>query len=213
MKTLSTLIIILLFGGQFSQSLASNYDSAMLACIKQIYSSRTQEEYQASINMFERIALKEQDHWEPHYYAAFGYIMLAIQASEPDQKDGYLDQADNKITDAMELSPDNVELLALKGFADMIRITVDPPSRGAKYSMQSMASLQKALQIDPDNPRALYLCGEMEFGTARFLGLDTTGACAKLAAAIERFDQESPENPLAPKWGKDNALRTRKNCQ
>lgn len=75
-----------------------------------------------------------------------------------------------------------------------------------------MQSYEKALAINPDNPRALYLLAQMEFGMAQFFKSSTEGACATATKSVEKFETYKSDNALAPAWGKESAMRVAKQC-
>ena len=85
----------------------------------------------------------------------------------------------------------------------MMRVTVDPATRGPQYSGLAMQTFGKASAINPENPRALALMAQMQYGTAKFFGSPTTEACSTLNAALEKFDSYKSENPLSPQWGRE----------
>jgi hypothetical protein len=106
----------------------------------------------------------------------------------------------------------DAEIIALVGFIHMMRVAVDPASRGAQYSGMAMQAFGKATSLNPENPRALVLMAQMQFGTAKFFGSPATEACATLNAAIQKFDSYKSDNPLAPQWGREMALGLKKEC-
>jgi cytochrome c-type biogenesis protein CcmH/NrfG len=95
----------------------------------------------------------------------------------------------------------------------MIRVTVDPATRGQQYSTLAYQSFNKAVAINPENPRALTLLAQMQFGTAQFFGSPTTEACATVTKALEKFAATSEPKPLAPEWGKGMAEGLKGKCQ
>ena len=94
----------------------------------------------------------------------------------------------------------------------MMRVAVDPASRGAQYSGMAMQAFGKATSLNPENPRALALMAQMQYGTAKFFGSPATEACATLNAALQKFDTYKSDNPLAPQWGREMALGLKKEC-
>ena len=195
--------IILLVGfGSYTSLANDKYVDAMKKNIDSIYHAQTPAQYQAAINAIERIASVETNKWEPQYYISFGYIMMANIEKETSKKDDYLDQAMSAIEKAKALAPKESEVIALEGFAYMIRLTVDPMARGQHYSMMSLQSFNQAVELNPENPRALGLLAQMQYGTAKFFGSSTSDACALNGKALEKFDSYSSQNPLAPVWGK-----------
>ncbi len=190
----------------------SKYEEAMKKQINNVYQAQTPDEFQAAINALDRIAQNEDDKWEPLYYAGFGYIMMATRTEEVSEKDKFLDQALEKVKAGLKLKPQEDELVALEGFIHMIRVTVDPATRGQQYSGLSMQALNKALAIDANNPRAMYMLGQMELGTARFFGSDIAGPCEKLQKAVQLFENQKPEGQLSPMWGQESAIRAAQAC-
>ena len=96
----------------------------------------------------------------------------------------------------------------------MMRINVDPAVRGQEYSMKSVAFLQQANQLDNNNPRAILMLGQMQFGTAQFFGSGVEEACEMFARSKELFDLELDEDRgIQPSWGRPNAAAMLKNCK
>ena len=57
-------------------------------------------------------------------------------------------------------------------------------------------------EMNPENPRALMLLGQMQFGTAQFFGTSVEEPCALIRKSISLYEkQEQTENNLMPTWG------------
>lgn len=209
MKT--TMLILFTF---CSVALFANdkYEQAMQTNIQAIYKAQTVEDMQQAVNAFERIGAAEKNKWEPFYYASFGYIMMSTREEDGSKKDIMLDKATDVLKQAKTINANESEIVALDGFIYMMRVTVDPATRGQQYSGLAMQEFNKALAINPENPRAMYLLAQMEFGTAQFFKVSTADACATAAKAIEKFDNYKNENALAPRWGKESAQRVASQC-
>ena len=189
------------------------YETAMQNAINALYNAQTVSDFNAVANTFERIGNAEKDKWLPFYYSAYAHIMMATGEKDVTQIDGYLDKAETLISISEKLEGDKVELLALRGFANMMRIGVDPATRGQQYSMKSVGNLQQAMQIDGKNPRVLLMMGQMQHGTAQFFGSGTEEACATFSTAKNLFEQEaSSDHGLLPAWGKPQAEAMLKKC-
>lgn len=216
MKTLNIVpvLVLILVLALTRLGLASDgkYFEAMQKNIKAIYEAQTIEQLQATVNTFERIGSAEKDKWEPSYYAAYGYLMMATREQDGAKKDTYIDQAMKAIEKAKAVAPKESEVIALEGFAYMMRVTVDPASRGQQYSGLSIQAYRKALTLNAENPRALSLLAQMQYGTAQFFGSSTSEACGTLQKALEKFDSYKSGNALAPQWGKQIAERLKANC-
>lgn len=216
MKNLNIIPVLIFVLTVIVHSLFANderYIEAMRKNINAVYTSQSVVELQGSVNSLERIGAAEKTKWEPYYYAAFGYIMMADREPDGGKKDVYLDQAMAAISKARSVNDRESEIESLEGFAHMIRITVDPASRGQQYSGLAMQHFGKATAMNPENPRALALMAQMQYGTAKFFASSYDDACATLNKALEKFDTYKTENPLAPQWGKEMAMGLKKECK
>lgn len=211
MKTINTILLMLLAIAVFAND--EKYVEQMGKQIQNVYAAKTIDDLQTAVNTFDRIANAEKSKWEPYYYSAFGNIMMATRTKEAAKMDSYLDQALASVEKGKALAPNESELIALEGFVHMIRITVDPAVRGQQYSGLSMQTFGKALAINPNNPRAMALMAQMQYGTAQFFGSPTTEACGVAAKALTLFNSEKPQNPIAPAWGKEMAEELLKSCK
>ena len=211
MKTIIFTMTSMLF---VNLALANNekYIQSMKSNIQAVYRANSIEELQSSVNTFERIANVEKDKWEPLYYSAFGYVLMAIKENDSSKKDSYLDKAMEAVKKANTITPNESEIVAMEGFVHTIRLTVDPESRGQQYSILATQSLSKAVSLNPENPRALSLLAQMQYGTARFFGSSTAEACATANKALEKFDTITSTNPLAPEWGKKMTEEMKSQC-
>jgi hypothetical protein len=205
--------ILLLLTSQPVSANDDKYTEVMKKNIDLIYKAQTLEELQQTVNSFERIALTEKMKWEPSYYTAFGYIMMANREKDGTKKDAFLDQALAAIEKGKAIKADESELIALEGFAYMIRVTVDPAARGPQFAGLAMQTYGNALKHNPENPRALALLAQMQYGTAQFFGSSTAEACATSKLALEKFETYHSSNPLAPQWGKGMAESMKENCK
>ena len=191
----------------------TKYAEAMSKNIQTVYTSQSAAELLSAVNALERIASAEKTKWEPYYYAAFGNIMVAYREPDGKKKDSYLDQALLSIKNAKALNEKESEIIALEAFVHMIRISVDPASRGQQYSTLAMQTLGKARALNPENPRVLALMAQTQLGTTKFLGSSTAEACNTNTAALQKFATFKSDNPFAPQWGKQMAEETQANCK
>ena len=216
MKTLTIIplliALLVLVASKLALANDDKYISAMQKNIEAVYTANTIPDLQTAVNMLERIAEAEKTKWEPFYYASFGYVMMANREQDGTKKDTYLDLALVGIEKATALQPNDAEIVALEGFVHMIRVTVDPASRGQQYSGMAFQSFSKAVALNPENPRALSLLAQMQYGTAQFFKAPTTEACATLQQALEKFETYKTDNVLAPQWGRKMAEGLKSKC-
>lgn len=210
MKNALTLLLVLFVATLTAQD---KYTETMLKNIDAAYNAKTVSEHQAAANAFERIAAAEKTKAEPYYYAAFSNIMMANVETESAKKDAYLDLATKDLDQAKAIKANDSEITALEGFVYMIRVTVDPATRGQEYSGKAFRSFSTAVALNPENPRALALLGQMQYGTAQFFGNPPTEGCATADKALEKFATYKSDNVLAPQWGKRMAEGLKSKCK
>lgn len=212
MKTITLFFLMIISVTTWAND--EKYYEQMGKQIQAVYTAKTMDEYQSAVNALDRIAGAEKTKWEPYYYSAFGNVMMATRETVPSKKDAYLDQALAAVEKGKAIVPDESELVALEGFVHMIRVTVDPASRGQQYSGLAMQTFGRALGMNPNNPRAMSLMAQMQFGTAQFFNQQPTEACETARKALAIFDLGTKsENPLTPQWGKEMTAGLIKNCK
>lgn len=211
MKTTMVIVLSVLLSS-FTTVNDERYLNVMKKNIDAVYKAQSMEELRNAVNTFERIGSTEKTKWEPFYYASFGYIMMANAEQSAANKDAFLDQATNVLNKAKEIAPAESEVIALEGFIHMMRVTVDPATRGPQFAPIAMKTFGKAIELNPDNPRALALMAQMQFGTAQFLGSPVTEACATVELALQKFKGFTTDSPVAPQWGKAMAEELKKQC-
>ena len=210
---MKTIIVILTLISSMAFANDDKYSEQMSKNIEAVYKAQTNEQFQQAINAFERIGNAEKTKWEPFYYAAFGYLMQATREQDGGKKDQFLDLAASSLDKAKAVKESESEIIALEGFIHMIRLTVDPATRGPQYSGMAMQSFGKAIGLNPENPRALVFMAQMQYGAAEFFKSPTTEACATLAKSLEKFASFKTDNPLAPQWGKGMAEGMKEQCK
>ncbi len=208
------IVIALIFSTQLSFANDSTaYQKAMAKQINQLEINETTAEYQATANAFTRIAQNETQEWLPLYYAAYSYISAGFSNKlSLEEKDVYFDKAISIIEEAALISENNSELTALHGYALMGKLSADAANRGQSLSPRVMQTFGKAIQQNPQNPRALFLMAQMEYGMAQFLGGGTEKACGMAQQSVALYTQQ-PSEGLAPHWGAKSAKSMAAKCQ
>lgn len=160
---------------------------------------------QSAAGQFERIAAKVKDQWHPHYYAALSYINMSFNAADLKTKDELTTKAQTYIDAALKLQPNNAEVVALQGYNYMAQLAADPGSRGQMLSPKAMQQFGKAVSMAPENPRAMALMAQMQYGTAQFFGSPTDKPCEMVRKSIPIFEAEEKGKSFDPTWGKEMA--------
>jgi hypothetical protein len=200
-------IVIVLMAVNLSTAQDVRYVKAMEKNIAMIDSASksTPALFQDAYNGFERIANANPKEWLPLYYQAFCELMIGMKQTENAKKDEYYDKAEALINKADSLQPDNSEIYVMKSFVASMQLTVDPQARGQKLGMKSGILLGKAIQLDPENPRAHFLRGQGLMYTPPQWGGGKDKAIPVLQTAVEKFAKFKPVNSIMPNWGEARA--------
>jgi|WetSurMetagenome_2_1015567.scaffolds.fasta_scaffold169100_2 hypothetical protein len=200
MKTIFSLLFLMVSMVGFCQN---KYQEAMANAIQLMNSAANTEDFQNCANTFERISMNETKEWLPLYYAAHCYIIKSFQEPDNAKKDPILDKAQAFLDKAFKLAPEESELFALQAFLYPSRMTVDPMTRGMQYIGLLNQSIEKAIQLNPENPRAYYLKAVITLNMPEAMGGGTVAAKPLLETARAKFENFTPATPLYPNWGKE----------
>ena len=95
----------------------------------------------------------------------------------------------------------------------MAKLSVNPAIRGMLLTPKVNAQFGKAMEMDPQNPRAAAMLARMKYGTAQFFNSSTEESCALAERSLALFNEESKTNRgINPSWGKGIAEGLLKAC-
>ena len=189
----------------FSQS--EKYIKAMEEKVALLNSAATMENWQELANSFERIGEVEKNQWLPFYYAALSRVMMGYMMGNgqtgglAEKTDPEADKADQLISKAIALTPENSEIMCVKKMIATLRMMADPMTRFQTYGMAASEALQKAKQMDPQNPRTYLLEGQDKFYTPEQFGGSKTEAKALFEESIRKHESFKPASSIHPSWG------------
>jgi hypothetical protein len=182
----------------------SLYDSTMLTNIKKL-DTATGSSFFVLANNFERIGNAEKTKWEPFYYAAYCYSVMAFMSHDKTKIDWLADKGDSYIQQAEVLEKNNAELSCLASMLTATRILVDPIGRFPVKGKEVTMLLEKAKRENPDNPRIYLQEAIMQLRTPEAFGGGKKIARASIEKSLQKFDTFIPATPLSPSWGKTQA--------
>lgn len=149
--------------------------------------------------------LSEADDSRIQKYAYYyrGYSNYRLQNSFPDinddNKEKYLDEAVAMFEKAVELDPDFAEAHAMLG--SCYGMKASGFFSGMKYGPKSDEAMDKAKELEPDNPRVVMLDAIGTLFKPSAFGGSTDKAIEGLRHAAELFEEWEPSNEYAPRWG------------
>ncbi|WP_350285378.1 hypothetical protein [uncultured Croceitalea sp.] len=164
-------------------------------------------------NLFERIAMAEDDNWIPYYYVA--QVNTLASFGEKDEKvlTKQLEKAKEFIDIAKRISPNNAEIMVQEAMINTAWIAFDGATYGMTLSGKNAKIYNEASQLDPKNPRVIFSKAEWDMGAARYFGKDTTPYCKDVEHALELFATFKSDIPYYPKWGQERAEAVLANCK
>lgn len=205
MKNLFKLILLTLISfNSFAQTNDDKFKTGMKKGLEMLDASKSPDDFLKTSNYFERIAQAESKQWLPPYYAAYGNLLAGLTSRDKAIQDQYYDKALVQIDQANNLSAENSEIYALKGYIQFMKMSVDPQAR-LSFMASSSASLGKAKALNPENPRIYLINGQNTFYTPEAFGGGKLKAKPILENAVAKFAIFKPATELDPIWGSDRA--------
>src|SRR5258708_3845106 len=178
------------------------YIQVMQKNIALLDSAKSIDELQSLAGTFDRIGDAEKTKWLPYYYAALAQTWIGWRPDMTD-KDANAEKIRAYLAKAEALDK-NAELYAVENMASTQQMLVDPQSRFMTNGKDAAASLQKGMQLDPNNPRLYYLQGMSIFGTPPQFGGGKDKAKPIFEKSVALYNSAKPA-PLAPSWGQKQA--------
>jgi hypothetical protein len=153
-------------------------------------------------NNFERIGKAEQKQWQPFYYAAYCYAVMAAYTPDKAKIDLLAEKAESNLALANALEKNNSEISSLQGMILYTRVQVDPISRWQTMGTEAINHLAKAKQQNPSNPRPYLVDARAKMHIPEGLGGGPRAAKSIIEECLGKFKTFIPENSIAPNWGK-----------
>ena len=199
------LVSCILFRPGFSQS--EKFIKAMEEKVALVNTAASMENWQDLANSFERIGEAEKEQWLPYYYAALSRVMMGYMISNgqtggfADKTDPEADKAEELLNKALALTKENSEIWCVKKMIATLRMTADPMTRFQTYGMAASDALQKAKQLDPQNPRVYLLEGQDKFYTPEQFGGSKTEAKLLFEESVKKHESFKSVSSIHPSWG------------
>ncbi len=186
----------------------SQYESGMQKAFELWGQGKNKE----AVALFERISQAEKDNWLPPYYAANVLIVQSFAEGENKDKMLNLEKAKTHIQEAHNRSENNSEITTMEGLLYTAYVAMDPGVYAMQYSQKINDLHDRAIKLDPENPRAQSNKIEYEMGAARFFGQDLQPYCDRLSETIPLYEKQKSDIPFYPSYGKERIQETIDNC-
>jgi tetratricopeptide (TPR) repeat protein len=175
----------------------SDYQDALRIALAGL--DAAESDYLTCRNQFERMAQMYPDEWLPVYYTAYCDLQMIYVEQAATNAQSLLDEA-KSLLEKLATAPgaDPSEVSALWGYYYMAIITLDA-ANGQRYFQQAIAAYEKAIALNPDNPRPVCLLAFFKQHLPPFLRVDSEIAEGKEKAKA-LFAKETPSTDK-PYWG------------
>jgi hypothetical protein len=181
------------------------FESAMKMSIAQLDTASSGGSFMSLANNFERIGNAEKNQWQPFYYAAYCYVVMAYLSPDKTKIDFLADKAEALLQQADAIDKNNSEISCMFAMINSCRVLVDPMSRFPTKGVEAQMQLEKAKQQNADNPRIYLLQARMQLRIPEGLGGGKKVAKESAELAMQKFNNFKPENSIAPNWGAQQA--------
>jgi len=179
--------------------------AAMEANLKLLDTASSPATFIMLANSFERIGKAEKNQWQPFYYAAFCYAIMAGNVPDKSKIDFLAEKAGSYLALADALEKNNSEISSLQGMILYTRVLVDPMSRWQTIGKEAIDQLAKAKQQDPANPRPFLIDARAKLHTPEGLGGGPKATKSIIDQCLAKFKTFVPANSIAPVWGRIQA--------
>jgi len=210
-KSILTLVIAIFAVVAFGST--SSFEKEMKQNLETLRADKESIDYKKLGDSFEKIAMDNTNRFEPLYYSAYSYILSSWQVSDAAKKVEVLAKAKKQIDKAIEIDPNNDELLALDAFYYQAMIMTNPQKYGQSNSIKASELLQKAKSINSSNPRVVFLLAENTYYTPEQYGGGKKAALPLFKKAAKLFKHQNTDNYLLPTWGEETNAAMIKQCK
>jgi len=198
-KLLTIALMTVLYYSSYAQS------DALQQAVTKLDQAQTVKDYLLLEKTF--ASASGQPAWLPPYYAALCNARIGFLLQDDGEKiEPYSDRGEAQAKQALSLldsSKQHKELAEVYTVLSMVyrtKVFINPMTYGRKYGMLSQQLLDKALALDPQNPRALYVAAWVKYYTPKMWGGDKEQAKKLAGESLAKLT--NPGTDVYPHWGR-----------
>jgi tetratricopeptide (TPR) repeat protein len=211
MKTLITLFLILFIipVSLFSQTDVS-IDSLIIQGKQQLQQATnkwTDMDLLQARAYFERLLMDGSKSWLVRYYIGlvdYRLVSYYFSKQDKDQAKQFIDDGIEQLQQCIESGENFAEAHSLLSSLFGNKIAVSPLS-AMTLGPKSGNEMDKAMKLEPNNPRNYLIAGWSAYFTPKLFGGGKDKAKNYFEQAIAYFDSYKVADPLLPDWGHDEA--------
>jgi hypothetical protein len=205
--------LILLIAGIINLHVASNaqdntYTKQMAANVTKLDNASVVGDYQLLQTSFIQLADSKKTDWLPYYYAALCNTKISWLYKDNGSKiapfANLAAQQLKKAQSLLDTSKNKIEVSEVDCVWSMIyraKIFIRPMFNGMRYGPTANQYIDKAKQMNSNNPRVSLLEGWLKYYAPSLWGGDKTKAKQLLELALKQLENK-PSSAIYPHWGK-----------
>jgi hypothetical protein len=202
-------LMLLLTAAAFFLLSARAQDPQLTSAVAGLEFAKTVKDYQNLAARFIQAGNAQKTNWLPFYYAALCNARIGFLLQDDGERlEPFSNEGENYAKLAQDLlktggsKKDQAELYTVLSMVYRTKVFINPMTYGRQYGPSSQQYLDKALQLDPGNPRALYLQAWVKYYTPKMWGGDKAQAKTLLAEAMKKLAEQRLADSVQPRWGK-----------
>ena len=204
-KILLSFALVACTGFAFAQD---DFSKSMTEKIEKLQTTEQADDLGAIAYEFDRM-IEKNDSWLTYYYTAYAYVKKGkamVKANKLMEVDDIAAVAEKYARVAQEKNPKSAEVPILLKMIHNLRIMVDPAKRFASESALGNKELEKAIKLDPKNPRISIVKAEDLYFTPKEFGGSKENGLKMYQTALDQFKTYKPATSIDPNWGKEEAM-------
>lgn len=155
-------------------------------------------ELMAARAQLERMSSQPEADWLTFYYLAYADLELSFRMENTEHRSQYINEAQNYLKKIN--GGDKSEVETLRGYVYFALMAIDPATNGPKYYTDIISCYSKALDANPDNPRALLLNAIFMNNMTKSMGGQYKQFEADVVRSRELFEKQDSIS-VNPHWG------------
>ncbi len=179
--------------------------------MRHIAAAQSLDDLKTSFHIFQDLATRNQGSYLPDYYAALVLVLETDYLENAADRDSLVENAMQHIQASEALSPNNVELEFLRGYALTAKLMTDPEQRGQDYAPLITAHYEKAMSMDPQNPRAPTFLAKLMVAMPQFFTNAKYDPCTLAKSAKDLYHNYWKDHLLI--WGTEVADELVQGCK
>ncbi len=208
--TLSAIVMLLFAFLVIENAKADDYSEAMMKAMKKMGDAADKNDKAALLKSrgdFERILQLKKNEWMVNYYLGFVDYMLsrtAVEEKNNDDMKKYTESALSLLDKATDVKDDFADAYIMKMAVQGNRWQYEPDKMNDIIAKTQEAK-DRAMKLEPENPRYYLVDGYMTFYTPESFGGGVDKAQGMFEKSWGYFKTYKPKDETYPNWGNDQA--------